>query len=864
MESEFHERKEIMNNKKGKVFLVRIAGITLDELDFYSMFKTLEYRKKYKQKELELQLLENELTEKLYLFIQQISDQDIKKVCINIKRDIHNRRTRKVKKYELLQLLPSEIGSLINEWIDMQNNMQLEKEKLNIIFKNEIRCIRKKIKSFCTVNNEFIEGLLVANFDLYNRMLEYTKQEEITSRKLKNTEISLTNYISRMAYKPSPFASFAGVSYGSTGTMNHYNDNFILKESIRCNISLLKYIENKILQTEEGFINSYFSINSTLISQNGKAYLINRNIECLELTREFENINVFDMGIVVEHIVSLYSKKTIYTYKEICCSFFEKWNTSKPNVLKIIKQLVDVGLLQNYLVTPNQDYYYLNRLYKVTKCMQSKVARECHSIFRELLEIQNKNSLSLKQMIKIREITDRVWNVFSIEGMQKYTPVFEDMAFQNVDLTIEEKAILNNNNTFSEIKLFMSVFDDSILQKIALQLIYEEEKGEYISIFDFYKKYCQEDKLELWRKIKSTNLYHNIHQLRQEIYDYLFQLIESGQKEEVSIDQSWMKNLIDRIPKELLNESQYSMYVQPIHENDKVSFIINKMGPGMYRHFSRYLNLFQDYNMGGLKRYIEKQYQEFEKKNSVILMDINAIFGLNINVHTNVLKSEFTYPRSCPNVGVRQIRLNDIVVHRNLNDNLIGLYEKKSDKRIEIVPLGFLFSMIAPQMYSFLSLFSRANGVEYSFWSKVICEQKGKTNISILPRLSYKNIIIDRKTWCVKAGEFNNIDSMEDFFTNLDVLRHRGINNEVFVKASSVLDSFEEEYVVSDFEKWMTEVKNTKLRKPQYINFKSFFHQKAFIKIISQCEHNVMLQEVLPNINNTFCKGRRIMEFLIE
>ena len=202
-----------MNNKKGKVFLVRIAGITLDELDFYSMFKTLEYRKKYKQKELELQLLENELTEKLYLFIQQISDQDIKKVCINIKRDIHNRRTRKVKKYELLQLLPSEIGSLINEWIDMQNNMQLEKEKLNIIFKNEIRCIRKKIKSFCTVNNEFIEGLLVANFDLYNRMLEYTKQEEITSRKLKNTEISLTNYISRMAYKPSPFASFAGVSY---------------------------------------------------------------------------------------------------------------------------------------------------------------------------------------------------------------------------------------------------------------------------------------------------------------------------------------------------------------------------------------------------------------------------------------------------------------------------------------------------------------------------------------------------------------------------------------------------------------------------------------------------------------------------
>lgn len=100
-----------MNNKKGKVFLVRIAGITLDELDFYSMFKTLEYRKKYKQKELELQLLENELTEKLYLFIQQISDQDIKKVCINIKRDIHNRRTRKVKKYELLQLLPSEIGS---------------------------------------------------------------------------------------------------------------------------------------------------------------------------------------------------------------------------------------------------------------------------------------------------------------------------------------------------------------------------------------------------------------------------------------------------------------------------------------------------------------------------------------------------------------------------------------------------------------------------------------------------------------------------------------------------------------------------------------------------------------------------------
>ena len=851
-----------MDKKDEELFLVRSAGIKLDEISFYTMSKTLNKKKEYDKYKEKNQLLRDELAEELFLYISQATNDTIKNICLNLKRNIHNERVEKVKKSNI-DFLPCNIQKLLGLWIEAKKEEESKREVIEETFINEIEEIRKKIKQLCVSNIQFLEGILIANFDLFNRMKEYIEQDEIKSRKLKNTEISLTNYISRMAYKPSPFASFSGVSYGKLGRLNYYNNDYSLAKSVRINISVLKYVENKLLNLEEFFEHSFFAINSTCTIKQNKLTFIDRAIECGDKVSNLEQIKSITLNEIIQYILNLFMKKSIYTYSEICDSFSNKYKVESEKINVILKQFIEIGLLQNFLIVPNQDYFYLNNLYKVTKNIESKVGKRCHEVLGNIISIQNSNSVQEQQIKEMKTAMLHLWEIFSESEMPKGTLVFEDTALKKLDLTIEKESILQQKDAINEIKAFMTIFDDSILQKIALNIIFEEENAESISLFHFYKKYSATDKIELWRKIKSTSLYKKVHQLRKEVYEYLLELAQTTE-DAITISKSWMKSIIERIPSELLLENKYSIYFQIAYKDGKTNFVINKMGPGNYRHFSRYLNLFQENNMDECTRYIINRYRDIEKDEKVILMDLNAILGLNINIHSHVLDTEFTYPRSCPNPNKREIQLDDIIVHKNYNNDLIGLYEKESNRRIEVLPLGFLFSMIAPHMYAFLSLFSRANGVEYSFWGKLLAEKNEDKNIQYLPRLYYQNIVIDRKTWCVGAKEFHKGDSVKDFIANLQVIKEKNIDHEVFVRASSLLDSFEEEYVVSDFRKWMDEVKNTKLRKPQFINFESFFHQKALIKILSKCEHDVLFQEVFPDSSNTFCNKKRVMEFLME
>lgn len=850
-------------NMVEQMFLVRVANLSLEELNFFSMKKSLEMKRECMVLEEQVVQYSKELTDYLYSMIHEVADEAAKKICLNLKRDIHNGRLKKVKKYNV-DNLPSQCRTMLDKWILMKNNLIKKSNELDLIFKDEIAEKRKKIKYICSENKLFSEGILIANHDLYIRMQEYLYQEGDLDRKIRNTEISIINYISRMAYKPSPFATFSGVTYGKIGNLNRYSSNYKICRSYRNNISILKNVENNLLKTREAFENSVFTINSTIIRKDRSLIFIDKNIECGDTIDGTERIKTIKINDLIDFILKIFENKNMYTYCELRDYLLSKYNSVNIKELNyVVQQLVSIGLLQNFLVAPNQDYWYLNRLYQSTSNYHDNETNICHIILGYLLEIQEAECLTEKEVKYIYNEMGKLWHVFNHENMPKYNIIFEDAALKNIDLTIDKKIILNNQKAIEDIKSFMTIFDDSILQKIALKLVFDDQNSEYMSFYEFYKIYSQTDKVELWSRIRTSDLYRKIHILRQEIYDYLYVLIQSDD-EQVYIDPLWMKNIIRKIPNELLRENKYSMYIQTAQESEKTYIVVNKMGPGLYRHYSRYLNLFSDNGMNEFVEYVEKKIKDIENNENVVLTDINATLGLNINIHPQILGAEITYPRSCPNPGIRQIKLEDIIVHKNYDDQMIGLYEKNNDKRIEILPLGFLFSMLAPKMYSFLSLFSRTNGVEYSFWSKLLIEGRNNKNISFLPRLYYDNIVIDRKTWYVSAKEFKLNDTNEDFFGNIEVVDKKNMDHEVFIKASSVLDSFESEYVTADFEEWLQEVKNTKLRKPQYINFDSYFHQQALKKILNICNHNVIFQEVYPSIDNTFCNKKRVMEFLIE
>ncbi len=154
-------------------------------------------------------------------------------------------------------------------------------------------------------------------------------------------------------------------------------------------------------------------------------------------------------------------------------------------------------------------------------------------------------------------------------------------------------------------------------------------------------------------------------------------------------------------------------------------------------------------------------------------------------------------------------------------------------------------------------------GVEYSFWNKYRAEMKDE-GFHIYPRIMIGNVILDRKTWGVPKEWFSFDNDTDSFLSNIDIIKNNGIDDEVFLRISTTIDSFQEEYISSDFDTWMKEVKNTKLRKPQYINFKSYFHQQMAKKMIEQARKDVVFQEILPKGENSIKGATNAVEFLIE
>ena len=80
--------------------------------------------------------------------------------------------------------------------------------------------------------------------------------------------------------------------------------------------------------------------------------------------------------------------------------------------------------------------------------------------------------------------------------------------------------------------------------------------------------------------------------MRTEFYDYLETQINMG-LDTIFLNKSWLKKFINKFPDLLKSKENYSFYFQIAYDNqDNRILVLNKIGPGLGKHFSRYGNLF--------------------------------------------------------------------------------------------------------------------------------------------------------------------------------------------------------------------------------------------------------------------------------
>ncbi|OOR38442.1 lantibiotic dehydratase, partial [Bacillus cereus] len=332
-----------------------------------------------------------------------------------------------------------------------------------------------------------------------------------------------------------------------------------------------------------------------------------------------------------------------------------------------------------------------------------------------------------------------------------------------------------------------------------------------------------------------------------------------------------LKKFINKFPDLLKSKENYSFYFQIAYDNqDNRILVLNKIGPGLGKHFSRYGNLFLNSEYKENNRFINSLIEQYKKydQNGGVLTDLNAVLGLNLNMHPNLLNYEITYPGCNPSKGINQVALKDIEVLYDSNSDQLKLYSKQYRQNVKLLPLGFLFPALSPSLYKFLCGFSESNGIEYSFWNKFLNEHNN--NFSLLPRIMLGSVALDRRTWKINAKEIQKEFSKDTFETFINFhkwVKENQLPEDIFLRVANTMDAFSEnELLNQDLGSWIAEIKQTKHRKPQYVNFNNYFHIDALRKIIKDVNNTVTIQEVYPHPDDVYYQknSKKCVEFLVE
>lgn len=869
------------NYKYAPHFLVRIAGMGIDSLTNITFNESLMYLEDLEKFDQEIEELTDCINNELYTYINENKNSKNIKDFINLKRDIFNRRIQKVKKCNP-ETLSKDMFSNIKSWINLVENYNQKEKEFHSTFNTEILNKRDILKSYFS-DSDFINAVQLSNYQLYERLLEYLNfKEEKLPKKLRNAELSLFNYLNRMIFKPTPFSSFTGLDYGFfRNEEESFNINTKDKSHlVKFNLVYVKTIEQMLLNLDKVKANSLVRLNSTIISDNERFLYFKRGKDGTDSAFSNESFLSIKKNALVKEIIDKIgdtSNLTVHQLVGIISKFAKIDDLNK--IYNFIYELEGLRLLEFHLGISDQESNYLKEMINKLSHIEDQKVQRCLTSLKKILIVLEKipTTSHIERKEYFRSIAgnlSEIYKLFNQEiNVKELTSlIFEDVHYKGSKIHLNTYNWETYLNDLHLVKKLMPLFDDNVIEKLAQNIIFNElyEGNKNIELLEFYKDYLRynnnkENKVGLWRKIRNSEDYINIKKLRREFYNYLEKKITDG-IEKVSIDPDWLKSFVTKFPAILKDSNNYSFYFQIANDDKKQMLVINKLGPAYGKHFSRYCNLFLSEN-NSFRESIKKTYDNLEDSRN-ILVDLNAVLGLNVNSHPILLDNEITYPGCNPNKGVNQIILNDIEVYHDSKFNKLRLISKKSNKQIDLIPLGFLFPMLAPPMYKFLTSFTQTNGIEYSFWNKFLNESEEK--YKILPRLTLGSIVLDRKTWRIPVNEINNLfdkESSISFINFNNYVRDNKLPGELFIRVANAMDAFSEnEFLESDLNEWIAQIKQTRHRKPQYLDLRNHFHIEALKKIIQDTNDTITVQEVLPHQSDKFYKNvsENAVEFLVE
>ncbi|EAE2355662.1 hypothetical protein Y261_15100 [Listeria monocytogenes] len=544
-------------------------------------------------------------------------------------------------------------------------------------------------------------------------------------------------------------------------------------------------------------------------------------------------------------------------------------NLKEDQIINILWKLFNSGIICSTLKVDDLDNEKIIELSAFLKETHIKEYGEISGLLEEIdywiSEISDSGvNIQIKKKI-VDNIEENVKEIITILEIPNYN--FEilnkNLLYENSIVSSIHRKEKHNYNIegISMVAEIYRLFDDNIIEKILFRNFFTSnyKADQKVSAVDFFMKIDSANFSEMYKILENDFDIKKIRKKREIFFEYINELLNNGKNDynEISLSMEWLIKFFKDMPKVISenSESKYSVYFQKMDDD---SIIINNLGPGMGRHFTRYINDFKDKEevINTFKDHIKNIENKINRK----FVDVNTTLGLNVNLHPHILENELDYPNSfCWNEN-QMLNLSELFIIVNESTKLLEL-QNNQGILYEISPMGTLFPLLAPNFYKYLCSFSKSNGMEISFWDRFHKVNKNNAlRVNHYPSISIGRtaVYIERETWKInKVSSIPKEDSYEDYLKLINYLKHDCQMNEdqIFAKTLPDVDALlGGEINVSD---WISLLKKGKYRKPQFYDLNDYVDYKNFVSIYSKDIEEMTIQKVLPS-------NEKVVEYLME
>lgn len=331
--------------------------------------------------------------------------------------------------------------------------------------------------------------------------------------------------------------------------------------------------------------------------------------------------------------------------------------------------------------------------------------------------------------------------------------------------------------------------------------------------------------------------------------------------DELVVDDAFIDAVAEALPRDGQDFDPRAFFLQVADVDGEPLGVFNRSYSGLTLLFSRFAHCFHDDGDGGLAGQVRAALADIQPPGAVFAELTGGYDTTNLNLHPPVTPYELVCPGETSfRPASSQIPISDLTVVHDEDDDRVYLRSRRLGTEVIPVYLGFLAPMALPEVQRGLLLFSHATMASLDLWNGVDTPLQGNT-IGGHPRVRYRNLVLVRRTWKLHPSYLparSAAASEADWFLAWQRWRRdNGLPRRVFVTIDAARNDDEND----------REHAAMRPRKPQYVDFDSYFSLGLLEQTVRRADRRVVMQEMLPDADQLWLRtdeGSYVAEQTIE